>query len=343
MAEVFRPLSKPRPIRWRGRSFQSEHVLILNRKKFLVIKSLSSQRRRYMVFDRDAGPQGDMRCVIEIDRQNLSTKIQTPGLVEKLKRLTQSNTNLPAIISYHPVGAKIYLVTPWIDGETLERYLARIKKEYGYCPSVLEVCKLIRGLAHGLMHLHAINLVHGDLNPNNLILQRNPTRLVMIDFGSAWLVEYTVRREKGDGNDCKYVAPELNSDTPFVDFRNDQFSLGVLFYRLLTLEVPYDNYGGMVSPATQSFYRSPSSLKPRNDKTPAEAWRLIDRIIQQCLQPEADKRYQTDREMLEDFEDLKEKLRPRGVSTVNEIVLKTLNLCASLWRRLSQWWSRSRS
>lgn len=292
-----------------------------------------------MVFDKDAGPHGDMRCVIEIDRRNLSPKFQPPGLVENLKRLSQSNTNLPAIISYHPVGSKIYLVTPWIEGETIEGYLERIKKEYGKCPSIPEVCKLIRGLAHGLMHLHHINIVHGDLNPNNLILQRNPSRLVMIDFGSAWLVEHTRRREKGDGNDCKYVAPELNSNNQFVDFRNDQFSLGVLFYRFLTLEIPYDNYGGMVSPLTQSFYRDPSTLKPKGDTTPAEAWRLIDRITRRCLQPDAENRYQTDREMLEDFEDLKEKLRPKGVSSVNEIILRGLNFCATVWRRLSQWWS----
>lgn len=296
-----------------------------------------------MVFDPEAGPHGDMRCMIEIDRKNLSTKLQPPGLVEKLKRLSQSNTNVPAIISYHLIRSKIYLATPWIEGETLERYLQRIKKEYGKCPSVPEACKLIRGLAHGLMHLHNINVVHGDLNPNNLILQRNPSRLVMIDFGSAWLVEYTQLREKGDGNDCKYVAPELNSNRPFVDFRNDQFSLGILFYRLLTLEIPYDNYGGMVSPLTESFYRDPSTLKPRGDTTPAEAWRLIDRIIRRCLQPDADKRYQTDREMLEDFEDLKEKLRPKGVSTVNEILLRGLNFFTAFLKQLAQWWNRVRN
>ena len=93
------------------------------------------------------------------------------------------------------------------------------------------------------MH-HKKNFVHGDIRPENLVLCREPNRLVLIDFGSAWPVEKTTARSLGDGVSEFYSAPEQLRDNRFADFRSDQFSASVVFYELLTLDLPYEGLGG---------------------------------------------------------------------------------------------------
>jgi serine/threonine protein kinase len=337
------PVSPPKKIRWRGRPYDGEFRLELDGKSYYIVKKLSNKRQRYMAFDPNASPQGDMRCIIGIDRKNLSTKKQPPGLVAKLQRLSQANSNLPPIISYHPRGGRVYLVTPFFDGIPLGNYLEQVRRRKASRPSAREACMLIRGLAHGLHHYHAINLVHGDLNPDNLIMRRNPNRLVMVDLGSAWLVEHTVRRARGDGIRPHYAAPELYSDHPFVDARSDQFTLGLIFYEMLTLEKPYDGLGGQAAAPhyqgqVEKLYRDPQSLSPDRHHLPRDAWRLINRIVRRCLQFSPDDRYPRDRALLDAFDDLKEALRPRRLSRVNEWVLSALTSLS----RIQDWISGRR-
>lgn len=318
-----------------------------------------------MAFDRWTKSKGEMWCILGIDGRNLSTKNKnkSPGMVAKLKRLSGNDGRLPVIFSYHQVkGGRVYLVTSWTEGEDLGSYLERVydgdkcaregkkcvqkrtkcvrKKEKGQkCeprPSSYAVCLLMQNLAHGLYQLHRLNIVHGDLNPRNLILQRNPNRLVMIDFGSAWLVEHTINRDSGDGRVPKYAAPEVSLEQPFVDARSDQFSLGVLWYELLTLKLPYGGYGGMLvekedqkRTKIEQSYQSPSkaaSLLGRDKYLlPREAWLLIDRIIGRCLELDPNHRYPKDRDLLDDVDELRRVIHTKRLSISNALFLNLLD------------------
>ena len=303
-----------------------------------------------------------MWCLLGIDGKNLSTKLQPPGLIDKLARLSGNDGGMPVIFKCYPKGSRAYLVTSWIDGEDLGSYLDRVsdgyrcafqgekciqrkikclrKKEKGQrcevIPTAHQVCSIMRKLAHSLHKLHRLNMVHGDLSPKNLILQRNPNQLVMIDFGSAWLVEHTVNRASGDGTTDKYAAPELQQNQPFVDARSDQFSFGVIWYELLTLKLPYAKYGGSLiklPPQKRSMieqaYEPPSKVARRlgegQNQLPQEAWNLIDKIIGRCLKLEPDKRYSTGRDLLDDVDELWLALKPKRLSGNNEQFIEMLD------------------
>lgn len=366
--KYLKELDEPDEIRWRGKNYKASHTLTLGKKTYYIVKDLSGQRERYMAFDRWSQNRGEMWCILGIDGKNLDAKNKNrqPGLVEKLKRLSGNDGRLPVIFSYYRIGReRAYLVTSWTEGEDLGCYLERVKNgnhcehEGNRCiqkklicakkretgmkceprPTAYEVCLLMISLAHGLRQLHRLNIVHGDLDPSNLILQRNPNRLVMIDFGSAWLVEHTMNRDPGDGTHPKYRAPELlsrDSKHGFADDRSDQFSFGVIWYELLTLEYPYKNYGGHFDNLTQQEIKSlekrfqppshaASILNVDKNRLPLEAWHLIDRIVKRCVAIDPEERYQRERDLLDDVDELRYAMRPKRLSTENEELLKIFN------------------
>jgi serine/threonine protein kinase len=157
------------------------------------------------------------------------------------------------------------------------------------------------------MH-HKKNFVHGDVRPDNLVLCREPNRLVLIDFGSAWRVEKTCQRQEGDGVSAFYAAPEQLQQREFVDFRSDQFSASVVLYEMLTLELPYGGLGGKaglddfhVSSMSQSWV-PPSQLSADRNRIPRWLWSRIDRIVRRGLALEPDQRYANAKDWLEDID-----------------------------------------
>ena len=162
-------------------------------------------RTRYWVHDPRAGPRGDFRQILVLPRGNTSRQH-----IAVLQRLSQGNPNLPTIIDSARQGDEIWVVTNWVRGPDLRTYLREARSGERKWPSPLEVIKLYRGLAHGLSQMHRHRRIfHGDIKPANLVLANEPNRLVMIDFGTAWMAERTTRRDPGDGTSRYYSAPEL--------------------------------------------------------------------------------------------------------------------------------------
>jgi serine/threonine-protein kinase len=161
--------------------------------------------------------------------------------------------------------------------------------------------------------------VHGDIKPANLIVARNPSRLVMIDFGSAWSVERTVRREEGDGLSKIYAAQELQSRGQ-ADFRSDQFSASVILYELLTLRCPYDQLGGQAGRPEYARQMTdklvlPSRLSPDRNRLPKVVWTGIDRVTTAGLSFDPDDRYRTPGAWLDDLNHIHATMQPQAQLT----------------------------
>lgn len=288
-----------------GKQYESSGTVKLGGRTYeLLGGALSHRRMKYRIFDRHAGPKGGLRALHVLPRGRSGHEY-----VRAVRRLSVGNMNLPKLLEYHADRERLYLVLDWVHGHSLAHYLRRITTERRRQTSVSEAFKLFRGLAHGLRNMHhKLNFVHGDIRPSNLILCRDPSRLVLIDFGSGWRIETTRKRLVGDGISEFYCSPEQLQQREFIDFRSDQFSATVVLYELLTQELPY---GGLVGKAGWTEYHEasmsdsfvpPSRNRMGRGSPPRRIWDGIDRIVRKGLSLNPAGRYANAKNWLRDID-----------------------------------------
>jgi serine/threonine protein kinase len=268
--------------------------------------------KRLWVHDPRAGPRGDFRQILVLPRGKASRQH-----LAVLQRLSQGNPNLPTILDSAIQGEDIWVVTNWVRGLYMQSFLDDVRHEKRRPMSPLEVIKLYRGLAHGLSQMHRHRrIIHGDIKPDNLVLTREPNRLVMIDFGTAWMAERTTRRDAGDGESRYYPAPEmlrdphrLEDETPTIGPRSDQFSATVVAYEMLTGVRPYGEIGGEAGlhqyrDVYEPLYRPPSELSPMRRQVPPRIWRVVDDVIGRALKLDAEDRFPSRQPWLDSLDDV---------------------------------------
>lgn len=130
----------------------------------------------------------------------------------------------------------LYVVTEFIDGQTLAQWMIDNPK-----PELEAVRGIIAQIARGLQAFHRMEMLHQDLRPANIMIDRTGT-VKIIDFGStrvAGLMEMATPIERNHLlGTAQYTAPEYflgESGTT----RSDIFSLGVIAYQMLTGRLPY--------------------------------------------------------------------------------------------------------
>lgn len=278
---------------------------------YLLLKQLAAPpRNRFQAFD----PR------VREFRSLISVPVEAVGRrhLRAIQRSSSANDSIPKLIDSGRVGDELWLVLTWVAGSDVKRYLQRVRSGQTPRPSPREVIRLLRGLAHGLRHLHNnCHLDHGDLTPANLVLQSRPTRLVTIDFGNAWLREDSVEASTGDGTSAVYAAPELLTDDSQPDFRSDQFSASAIAYELLTLKIPFSNLGGQAgrlgllgdSPVSLSNVSANSSDAKQLPKSIRQG---IDDVIARGLSLSANDRFETSRAWVDALDRLWQDLNDRG-------------------------------
>lgn len=133
-----------------------------------------------------------------------------------------------------------FAVMELLRGESLDVTLRREHR----LPSE-RVVALARDAARGLAAAHASGIVHSDVKPENLFLESGPhgTGLKILDFDLAWVPGVEDPSERHGRlilrGTAKYMAPEQILGDP-VDARTDVYALGVVLFRLLTGQLPFD-------------------------------------------------------------------------------------------------------
>src|SRR4030095_5774268 len=220
----------------------------------------------------------------------------TPIALKRFKQevlLAQSivHKNVVRIFDIGEDGATEFITMDFIGGGELKS-LIQVK---GKLPAA-EAAGILRQVCQGLEAAHAAGVVHRDLKPQNIMIEKDG-HLVGMDFGLARSGESRGATQTGAFlGTPEYMSPE-QAKTENVDARSDIFSIGLIFYELLTGKLPF-----------QGKTAFETMFKQTNDGAipPAEIDRTVPKgandIVNKCLQMEREQRYQSVTELLEDLE-----------------------------------------
>jgi serine/threonine protein kinase len=165
----------------------------------------------------------------------------SPEFEERFRREARALAALdhPSIVTLHDFGDRegwFYFVMEYVDGADLSARIA-----HGSI-STDEALAIIPQLCEALEYSHGRGVVHRDIKPANILIDRSG-RVKIADFGLAKLIgprvgEFDLTRTDTAVGTPRYMAPEQMSGTPPADHRADIYALGVVFYELLTGEIP---------------------------------------------------------------------------------------------------------
>jgi serine/threonine protein kinase/tetratricopeptide (TPR) repeat protein len=184
-----------------------------------------------------------------------------------------------------------FISMEYIDGQDLKS----IQAERGKLPPE-EAAGIIEQVCRGLDAAHAEGVIHRDLKPQNIMVDKQG-RVAVMDFGIARSIEMTGLTLTGALiGTPRYMSPEQARGEE-IDSRSDLFSLGLIFYELLTGKSPYEaatSFGSLLK-RTQEHARPPIELDPAIPK-------FMNDIVVRCLEIDPHRRYASAHEILRDLE-----------------------------------------
>ena len=201
--------------------------------------------------------------------------------------------NVMPILTVHSEGQLPYLVMPYVDCESLQQRLDR----EGSLPT-LDVVRIGHQVARGLAAAHAQGLVHRDVKPANILLERGVNRVMLTDFGLARAVDDATLTSTGlIAGTPHYMSPE-QARGESVGSPSDLFSLGSVMYAMSTGRPPFraETIFGILRRVSDDAHRSICELNPTSP-----AW--LDGLVGKLLEKEGTNRFANADELAELLED----------------------------------------
>ncbi len=143
----------------------------------------------------------------------------------------------PHIVPIHAVeehGDLVFFVMTFVDGETLGARVRRTGPVAGG-----EAMRITQEVGWALAHAHAHGVVHRDVKPDNILLERGTGRALVTDFGIARVVQSLDPGGAAPAGTPQYMSPEQARGED-VDGRSDLYSLGVTAYFAATGRLPFE-------------------------------------------------------------------------------------------------------
>jgi serine/threonine protein kinase len=232
--------------------------------------------------------QGGMGVIYKARQRHLdrlvALKIITPELssdpafADRFSREAQAlarlnHSNIVGVFDFGQAGGYYFFVMEYVDGVTL-RTLIDSKKLRGD-----EAQRIAVEICHALQFAHEEGIIHRDVKPSNILIDKKG-RVKIADFGLAKLAVHD-NRDRGQTTMVlgtpHYMAPEQIENPGSVDHRADIYALGVVFYEMLTGQLPLGRF------------EAPSKLAAVDGR--------LDEVVFRALEREPQRRYQQAREV----------------------------------------------
>jgi serine/threonine protein kinase len=222
-----------------------------------------------------------------------------PVLVERFRRELQiareiQDPHIISIFDFYTEGSEKFLVMELLDGTDLKSYILN-----HYPLSLAFVLSFMGEILTSIKNCHQKGVLHRDLKPQNIFVLKNQSPKIL-DFGISRMATQSEITVAGTAlGSPEYMAPEL-FNLPFFDFRSDIYALGIIFFEMLTGQLPFQ--GDSIATLYQEHLTKPlPSIKATRMDVPE--W-LIE-IILKMTSKEITARYQGIEEILYDLKEQK--------------------------------------
>jgi hypothetical protein len=148
-----------------------------------------------------------------------------------------SHPNIVPLYTFGQAGELLYYVMGYVDGESLETRLRRERRL-----TFDEARRMTSEISDALEYAHQLGVVHRDVKPDNVLLDRHSGRAMLTDFGVAKqrATQETLTQTGVIVGTPHYMSPEQASGERAIDGRSDIYSLGVIAYRMVTGRLPFE-------------------------------------------------------------------------------------------------------
>jgi beta-lactam-binding protein with PASTA domain/predicted Ser/Thr protein kinase len=212
--------------------------------------------------------------------------LDDPNFVERFRREAKAaaglnQANLVSIYDWGEVDGTYYIVMEYVEGETLKDLVRRQGRLGGS-----EAVRISLQLLAALEFAHRTGIVHRDIKPQNVMLDRDGNVKVM-DFGIARAADSGMTEAGSILGTAQYLAPEQARGLR-VDERSDLYSVGIVLYEMLTGTVPFkgDSAVTVALKHVNEMAAEPAQLVPGMPYA-------LNQIVLKAIAKDPDQRYQT--------------------------------------------------
>ena len=217
----------------------------------------------------------DIPIALKLMNINMSS---SPELIERFILEARAAAKLDSgnIVRVMQVGQEhgfYYIQMEYVEGESLASYLKR-----NIPLDISLALHFLKQIATGLRDAHIENIVHRDIKPDNVLINRKGV-LKIADFG-------LVKIEESDNNLTAtgqvlgtpyYISPE-QCEGKQIDFRSDIYSLGIVMYYMLTSHLPFQGESSLVIVVSR-LQKDPPPLSQYREDIPLEVQQLVEKMM----------------------------------------------------------------
>lgn len=246
---------------------------------YLGIHRVLGKKRAIKIIHQAVDKDQDIRQRF-LQEARLAARIDHPGIIQ--------------IMDFGSHEAFDYLIMPYIEGTTLAEEMAKGPVD----PE--RALSMMIAMADALSHAHRQNIIHRDIKPSNFMLDKEG-RIILTDFG--------ISKSTGDPNltatnmilgSPRFMSPEQISGKT-VDKRSDLYSLGMIFYQMLTGRYPFDT-----EEITALAYKQVNEVPPPPSRMNPGVPEALSAVIVRLLEKKPENRFPDGESLLAELSRIRE-------------------------------------